>query len=350
MWRSATINLNVKWEDPDMKNQLLTTAIGALMAAGGMTAAHAQTPMRCSHQLPPSHAVAQVIDRWAAEVETLSNGEIDVQIFPADSLVGAGENITSVASGNIECAFSVQFQWGRTLPIMTVTTRPYSFADLDIWRNWDGSDAANFLEDRLRERGVENVVWLFQTNESVFTSNGDFLIQPEDFEGIKMRGLVPAFDASLEALGARAVSMSGGDVYQSLATGVIDAAMTGTDAAVSRSYYEVQDHFSIVPVISVYFHGYVNPDFYAGLSDEAKAALDEAGALASGWAVDAAIEAAAAAPGELEAQGANVYRLTDEENAALEAIMQPAFDERFGAEIEGAEELLQLIDQLRSES
>lgn len=126
--------------------------------------------------------------------------------------------------------------------------------------------------------------------------------------------------------------------------------MTGTDAAVSRNYYEVQDHFSIVPIISVYFHGYVNPEFYADLSDEARAALDEAGALAAGWAVDASIEAAAAAPGELEAQGVNVYRLTDEENAALEAVMQPAFDARFGAEIEGAEELLQLIDQLRSES
>lgn len=330
-----------------MKSAFLTTAAAAALLAGSTGIAAAQSEMRCSHQLPPAHAVAQVIDRWAEEVETRSAGEIDVQVFGANSLVGAGENITSVASGNIECAFSVQFQWGRTLPIMTVTTRPYSFADLDIWRNWDGSAAADFLEDRLRERGVENVVWLFQTNESVFTSNADYLIAPEDFQGISLRGLVPAFNASLEALGATPVSMSGGEVYQSLSTGVIDAAMTGTDAAVSRSYYEVQDHFSIVPVISVYFHGYVNPDFYAGLSETAQTALDEAGELAAGWAVDAAIEAAASAPGELEAQGVNVYRLTDEENAALEAVMQPAFDAAFGAEIEGAAELIELIDELR---
>jgi len=328
-------------------NTLSKALLGTSLAVLCGTGAYAETAMRCSHQLPPAHAVAQVIDRWAEEVETRSGGELDVQIFGANSLVGAGENIVSVASGNIECAFSVQFQWGRNLPIMTVTTRPFSFADLDIWRNWDGSAAANFLEDRLRERGVENVVWLFQTNESVFTSNGDFLIEPEDFDGISLRGLVPAFNSALEALGATPVSMSGGEVYQSLATGVIDAALTGTDAAVSRNYYEVQDHFSIVPVISVYFHGYVNPEFYAGLSDQARTALDEAGALAAGWAVDAAIEAAAAAPGELEAQGVNVYRLTDAENAALEAVMQPAFDAAFGSGIEGADELLALIDELR---
>jgi len=332
---------------------LSTALLGTALTLGTLPATPAAaeaSAMRCSHQLPPAHAVAQVIDRWAAEVETLSEGEIDVQIFPANSLVGARENITSTAKGDIECAFSVQFQWGRTLPIMTVTTRPFSFGDMNIWRNWHGSAAAEFLEDKLREKGVENVVWLFQTNDSVFTSNGDYLKDPEDFQGVKFRGLVPAFNAALEALGAAPVSMSGGEVYQALATGVIDGAMTGTGAAVARKYFEVQDHFAVVPVISVYFHGYLNPDYYASLSDTAKAALDEAGAKAATWAVEAAEAEAAAAPADLAAQGVNVYTLTAEENAALEAIMQPAFDARFSADDPDSQQLLDLIDQLRGGS
>lgn len=330
--------------------KLLSAALLGTGLALAATTATAATEMRCSHQLPPAHAVAKVIDRWAAEVETLSNNEIDVQVFGANSLVGAKENIVSTAKGDIECAFSVQFQWGRTLPIMTVTTRPFAFGDLNIWRNWDGSEAANFLEDKLREKGVENVVWLFQTNDSVFTSKGKYLKAPEDFAGVKMRGLVPAFNSAIEALGASPVSMSGGEVYQALATGVIDAAMTGTDAAVSRKYFEVQDHFTVVPVISVYFHGYVNPDWYAELSDAAKAALDEAGSKAAGWAVEAAEEAAAGAPEALAAKGVNVYTLTAEENAALEAVMQPAFDRTFGEGDADSQKLLELIDALRSGS
>jgi TRAP-type C4-dicarboxylate transport system substrate-binding protein len=243
--------------------------------------------------------LAQVIDRWAAEVETLSNGEIDVQLFGADSLVGANENITAVAKGDIECAFSIQFQWGRTLPIITVTTAPFAFADMNIWRNWDGSEAANFLEGKLREKGLENVVWLFQTNSSVFTSKGTPLLAPADFEGKKIRGLVPAFDAALAALGAAPTALPGSEVYQALATGVIDGGLTGTDAAVSRKYYEVQDQFVVSPVISVFFHGHVNPDFYAGLSDTAKAALDEAGGKAALWAIEAAEEGMTSAPAEL---------------------------------------------------
>lgn len=320
------------------------------IALSGTTALAEPAAMRCSHQLPPAHPLSGVMDRWAEEVETLSEGEIDVQMFGANSLVGAKENITATAKGDIECAFSVQFQWGRTLPIMTVTTAPYAFADMNIWRNWDGSEAADFLEEKLREKGVENVVWLFQTNTSVFTSNGDFLNQPAKFEGKKIRGLVPAFNASLEALGAAPVSMSGGEVYQSLATGVIDAALTGIGAAYARKYYEVQDHFTVVPVISVFFHGYLNPEFYASLSDNAKAALDEAGAKAAIWAIDAAEKVDAGGAAKLEGQGVEVHVNTDAENAALEAVMRPAFDAVFGADDPDNQKLLKLIDKLRSQS
>ncbi|WP_353476031.1 TRAP transporter substrate-binding protein DctP (plasmid) [Salipiger sp. H15] len=323
--------------------------IAAAMATLTSTAASADpTAMRCSHQLPPAHSVAKVIDRWAEEVETLSNGEIDVQVFGADSLVGANENILAVAKGEIECAFSVQFQWGKTLPIMTVTTAPYAFSDMRIWRNWDGSEAAQFLEEKLRSKGVENVVWLFQTNSSVFTSKGKPLAGPEDFAGMKIRGLSPAFDAGLAALGASPSAMPGSEVYQALATGVLDGALTGADAAVSRKYYEVQDQFVVSPVISVYFHGYLNPKFYQGLSDTAKAALDKAGHEAALWAVEAGEAAQQAAPAELEAKGVAVRTATEEENAAMEALMRPAFDEKFGTEDPDSAKLLELVEQLKS--
>ncbi|RMF33376.1 MAG: C4-dicarboxylate ABC transporter [Alphaproteobacteria bacterium] len=329
-------------------NILKTTLAAAIAAAGltGVAAAAEPTAIRCSHQLPPKHHIAQVIDRWAAEVEKLSGGTLDVQIFGANSLVGARENIVATAKGDIECAFSVSFQWGKTLPIMTVTVAPMAFGDLDMWRRWPDSEAAAFLTEKLREKGVQNVVWLFTTNTSVFTSNGKFLVKPEDFKGIKIRGLVPAFNASLEALGAAPVSMSGGKVYEALATGVIDAGLTDVSAAVSRKYYEVQDHFTVVPVISVYFHGYMNPAFYDGLTDAQKAALDEAGKKAAMWAIEASEKAAAAAPDQLREKGAQVHIATPEEIAALAAIMRPAFDAAFGGDDPDSKKMVELIRKL----
>ena len=323
-----------------------SAAIGAAIIAVTAPASQAATQMRCSHQLPPAHHIAKVVDRWAAEVETLSEGELDVQVFGADSLVGARENIVATAKGDIECAFSLNFQWGKTLPIMNVTVAPFAFGDIEIWKKWPTSEAAAFLDQKLLEKGVKNVVWLFQTNTSVFTTNGEPLVAPADFVGLKMRGLTPPFDAALAALGATPTAMPGSEVYQALATGVIDGAITDVAAAVSRKYYEVQDAFTVVPVLSAYLHGYLNPGFYDGLSDNSKAALREAGLKASEWAIEASTEAGSAGPAQLEAKGVKVHIATPAEIEALEAVMRPAFDKSFGEGDADSQQLLDLLGKM----
>jgi len=192
---------------------------------------------------------------------------------------------------------------------------------------------------------VRNVVWLFTTNTSVFTSKGKFLIAPADFKGMKIRGLEPSFNAALEALGAAPSSMSGSKVYQALATKVIDAGLTDVAAAVSRKYYEVQDHFVVTPVMSVYFHGYVNPKFYDGLSDKAKAGLAEAGKKAAMWAIEASEAAASKAPDQLRSKGAEVHITTAEENDALKAVMRPAFDKKFAGDAD-SQKLIELLGKI----
>jgi TRAP-type C4-dicarboxylate transport system substrate-binding protein len=330
-----------------MRNTTLfmTAATLSFTVAG---AAEAATAMRCSHQLPPAHHIAVVVDKWAAEVEKLSEGELDVQVFGADSLVKANDNILSVAKGDIECAFSLNFQWGKTLPIMNVTVGPYTMSSIEAWKKWPTSEAAAFLEEKLAEKGVKNIAWMFQTNVSVFTSKGKPLLKPDDFKGIKMRGIGPAFDRGLTAMGATTVAMPGSEVYQALATGVIDAAVTDVAAAYSRKYYEVQDHMTVLPVLAAYLHGYVNPAWYEGLSDKSKAALKQAGETAAGWALDASIEASADAPKQLEEKGVKVHIATDAENEAFKAAMQPAFAEGFAEEGgEDGKKLLDLVGKLQ---
>ena len=317
----------------------------AAVALFGYNAQAAET-MRCSHQLPPGHHIAKVVDKWAEEVKANAGDDLDVEIYGANSLVGAKQNIVSVAKGDVECAMSVNFQWGKTLPMMNVTLAPFAFQDLDMWRKWPNSEAAAFLGDKLLEKGVRNVAWLFTTNSSVFTSKGSYLLAPSDFEGVKIRGLVPAFNAALESLGSAPSSMSGSKVYQALATCVIDAGLTDVAAAVSRKYFEVQDHFVVLPVISVYFHMYVNPAWYDGLSDKAKSALKTAGDKAAVWAIEASEAASAAAPGQLREKGSNVHIATDAEIKALEAVMRPAFDKKFAGDDADSQKLVELIGKI----
>jgi C4-dicarboxylate-binding protein DctP len=330
--------------------KLIGLAGGLAVAMGVLSTplvAQAATEMKCSHQLPPAHHIAKVIDQWAAEIETLSDGEIDVQIFGANSLTGAKQNATAVAKGDIDCAFSINPQWGKTLPLMNVTLGPFAVSSLEELNNWDGSEAAQYLEEQLLTKGVKNVTWLFTTRSTAITSKGKPLTKPEDFVGVKIRGLGPVPDAGFVAMGAAPSAMSGSKVYQALSTGVIDAGLTDVSAAVSRKYYEVQDHVTVLPLFSIYFHGYVNPAWYDSLSDKGKMAVDEAGKKAAVWAIEASEISAAKAPAELEAKGMNVHIATDAEIEAFQKVMGPAFNKAFGdASGEQGKQLLILVDKL----
>ncbi|WP_210200364.1 TRAP transporter substrate-binding protein DctP [Cohaesibacter celericrescens] len=325
----------------------IMAGLALILGNTGLVSAADTTVMRCSHQLPPAHHIAKVIDRWAAEIETLSNGGIDVQVFGTNSLVGAKQNATSVAKGDIECAFSINPQWGKTLPLMNVTLGPFAVSSLEALQKWDGSEAAGFLEEKLLTKGVRNVTWMFTTRSTAITSNGGPLIAPGDFDGVKIRGLGPVPDAGFVAMGAAPSAMSGSKVYQALSTGVIDAGLTDISAAVSRKYFEVQDHVTILPLFSIYFHGYVNPKWYDGLSAANKSAVDEAGHKAAVWAIEASEASAAEAPAKLSEAGMAVHIATDAESAALQAVMGPAFDKAFGdASGEDGKKLLDLISKM----
>lgn len=330
-----------------MRYGLLGTSLAVALAAGLGAAEAAPVEMRVSHQLPPKHHIAQVIEKWGERIEQYSNGEIDVQIFGANQAFNAKQNYPAVAKGEIEAAFSVNFQWGKTIPEMNVTLKPYSVTDIDILRKWPGSEPARYLEGLLEKKGVKNVVWMFTTNMSAVTSKDRPLIRPEDFQGVKIRGLNPLVDAGLRALGAAPSAMSGSKVYQALQTGVIDAGLTDISAAYSRKYYEVQKYVTATPMFSVFFHGYVNPAWWNGLTDAQRAAIEKASAEAADLALEATLEAAARAPDQLREKGMIVHIHTPEEIAAMKAVMDPAFSKAFAeATGESGQKLLDMINAM----
>jgi C4-dicarboxylate-binding protein DctP len=327
-----------------MKKLIIGAA--SVLAIFSVSSANA-AKMRCSHQLPPKHHIAKVIDKWAAEVESQSNGGIDVQIFGANSLRNAKQNIGAVAKGDIECAFSVNFQWGKTVPTMNVTLKPYSVTDKSVLANWPGSEAASFLDKKLLEKGVRNTVWLFTTRMSAYTSKGAPLVKPDDFKGVKIRGINSLVDAGLSALGAAPSAMSGSKVYQALSTGVIDAGLTDISAAYSRKYYEVQDHVTVSPLFSVFFHGYLNPAWYDKLSATNKNALKIAGDKAAQLAIKMTEDSASKAPDQLREKGMKVHIHTASEISVMKGRMGPAFDKAF-ADATGADgkKLLEIISKM----
>ncbi|MGQ9369984.1 TRAP transporter substrate-binding protein DctP [Azospirillum sp. ST 5-10] len=330
-----------------MKN-IVAAGVAATAVLGLAGAAWAADPvvMRISHQLPPAHHIAKLVEQFAAAVEQSTNNAVDVQIFGASQAYKPEQNHPAVARGQVEAALAVNFQWGNTIPEMNVLTIPYYFTDLKRIEAFPGSAAAKFLEAKMEEKGVKNIAWFYTTRQSAFTSSTKPLIKAEDFEGVKIRGLNKLVDNALTAVGAAPAAMPGSEVYQALQTGVIDAGLTDISAAYSRKYYEVQKYATVTPFFSVYFHMYVNPAWWNGLTPDVRGAIEKAAVKAERDAIPLTEQTADEAVAELKAKGMQVHVHSPAEAKALESVMQPPVMEAFKKASDDAGKIIELVDKL----
>ena len=293
----------------------------ALLPSGAR--AEAAVTMRLSHQYPPAHHIAQVLEGFAADVAARSNGAVVVQIFPAQQLAKVSDNFPGVARGAFEAAVATNFTWGNTIPEMSAPTIPYLFTSLDRIRKFSDSEARTFLDAATARRAVRSLGWLFTTRATIFTSQKAPIITLADFQGLKIRGLNPMIDGGLSAVGAAPAATPAPEVTAALQSGVLDAGLTDVSAAVSRRYYEVQRFGTIAPFFSVFTQIYVNPRWWDGLSAPHRAVIEAAVKQAEAKAIDATEATAAAAVTELRAKGMTLHEQTDAEAATWSAAMQP---------------------------
>lgn len=326
------------------RRALIAAALSVAVAGPALAAEYT---MRISHQFPPTHQTAVNLDQFKKEVEADTKGRVNVQIFGAAQLFKPNQNHPAVASGKIEAAAILNFQWGGTIPEMSVTVIPYLMTSVAKQKAFMGSDAAKLLDAKMAARGVTNIAWIVDTNDGIFTSNKKLLVAPADFQGLKIRGLNKLFDAGLAAMGAQPSSMPGSEVYQALQTGVLDAGFTGLRAANSRKFYEIQKFGVASNVILAFDNLVVNPAWWNGLPADVRGAIQKA----ADRAVQRSILTRDGVPPEdvkvLNDKGMKAVALTKAQEKAMADAMQPAVKKEFLRETapDGVK-LLEMINRL----
>ena len=161
---------------------LAATALASLGLCGSAFAA--DYTMRISHQFPPTHHTAGSLDQFAKEVEAATKGRVDVQIFGAAQLFKPNQNHPAVASGKVESAAILSFQWGGTIPEMSVSVIPYLMTSVAKQKAFIGSEASKLLDAKMEARGVKNIAWIVDTNDGIFSSSRERLVTPADCSGV----------------------------------------------------------------------------------------------------------------------------------------------------------------------
>ncbi|HSG76593.1 MAG TPA: TRAP transporter substrate-binding protein DctP [Burkholderiales bacterium] len=324
----------------NLKAKFGLAAFATLVAAGAQAA---DITMRLSHQFPPAHHSAKNMEQFAADVKANTNGKVEVQIFGAAQLYKPNQHHAAVAGGKIESAIVLSFQWGGTIPEMNVTIIPYFMSSVDKMKKFPGSEAARMLDAKMLEKGVKNIAWLVDANDGIFTSAKAPLIKPEDFKGVKIRGLSKLWDEGLVAMGAAPSAMPGSEVYQALQTGVIDAGFTGVQAAHSRRFYEVQKFGVASNIILAYDNLIVNPEWWEKLPADVKKGILDALEKAEARVMPKDDAIPPEHLQQLRDKGMNVTELSAGQKKVMADAMQPAVIKAFSASSPDAPRLLELI-------
>ena len=324
-----------------------TLLAAAVVSAVSGPAMAAEFTMRISHQFPPTHHTAINLEQFAKDVSAATKGRVEVQNFGAAQLFKPNQNHPAVASGKVEAAAILSFQWGGNIPEMSVTIIPYLMTSVAKQKAFIGSPASQLLDAKMEAKGVKNIAWIVDTNDGIFTSAKAPLVKPADFGGLKIRGLNKLFDQGLSAMGASPSAMPGSEVYQALQTGVIDAGFTAVKAAYSRKFYEVQKFGVASNIILAYDNLVVNPAWWNGLPADVRQAIQQA----ADKAVQRSIRTKDGVPAEdvkaLNDAGMQTTVLTKAQEQAMADAMQPAVKKEFLLETgpDGVK-LLEMVNKL----
>ncbi len=218
------------WEEyiMDRRSFLKNASIGAGAAAATTLAAPAVRAQTTSEMVIVSTwprdfpGLGTSAQRLAARIGELTEGRINVQYFAAGERVGAFDSFDEVASGNAQAYIGADYYWKGKHPAWAYfTSVPFglTYAEMDAWMKFGGGQ--ELWDELADEYGLQN----FAAGNTGVQMGGWFNKRVEtadDLKGLKMR--IPGLGGDVMAkLGASPVSLPGGQIYENLVSGAIDA-------------------------------------------------------------------------------------------------------------------------------
>ena len=166
--------------------------------------------------------LGQMPERFAHALRQMSGGALDVRVYAAGELVGATDVFDATQTGAVDMYHSAEYYWqGKSRGFNFFTSVPGGMTAPEIM-GWIDHAGGQALWDEL-SNGFN--IQAFQAGNTGHQTGGWFkreIRRLEDFRGLKMR--IPGLGGEvLRRLGGSSVRLAGGEIYQSLQSGAIDA-------------------------------------------------------------------------------------------------------------------------------
>jgi len=205
--------------------------------------------------------------RLADRITAMSDGRLTVKVSSAGELVPPLQSLDAVIEGSAEMSHGAAYYWqGKSKALAFFTGVPYGMTanELSAWIRYMGGQEV--WDEVYAQFGVKG----FLSGQTGTQAGGWFrneLKAVNDIKGLKFR--TPGLGGQVwEKLGATVVNMAGGEIFQALQSGALDAAeFVGPYNDLALGFYQVAKHY--------YFPSFVEP----GLATELAVNLDKYNSL-----------------------------------------------------------------------
>jgi tripartite ATP-independent transporter DctP family solute receptor len=208
------------------------------------TDAQAQQRLRVASNFPVEHTASKALEIFKQNLEAATKNELQVDVFPAMQLGGAGENTDQIRSGTIFAAITSIAYFTRIVPDYEAVSLPFLFKSRDVAFKVIDGPVGQILDNKMAQRGLVSLGYGELGFRHVTTSNRP-IRTVTDFKNLKVR-LQPN-EVHLEtfrALGANPVAMDVKELYSALQQGVLDGQENPYNIIVTRKFNEVQKNLS----------------------------------------------------------------------------------------------------------
>ena len=166
--------------------------------------------------------LGQMPNRFAEAMHLMSDGRIEVKVFAAGELVGATECFDATSTGAADMYHAAEYYWqgkARGFSFFTAVPMGMTAAEIMGWCEFGGG------QELWDELSAKFNIKAFQAGNTGHQTGGWFrkkMESLEDFKGLRMR--MPGLGGEvIRQLGGTAVTLPGGEIYQALQSGSIDA-------------------------------------------------------------------------------------------------------------------------------
>jgi C4-dicarboxylate-binding protein DctP len=296
----------------------------ALVIAGANNLA-AQTVIKFGHDQPESSSHHKAALKWKELVESRSNGQIKVNIFPALLLGSATQMAEQVQAGALEVAILPTAWLAPLAPSLQVLDLPFLFPTRDsLYKMIDGPVADELLKP-LNKVNIQGIAF-WQSGFKQFT--GHFRIrEPGDFKGHKFRTMPAAvIQEQFRAFGSTPTVINFSELYSALQQNVVDGQENPIETISLMRFHEVQKYITISDHSFLAYVFLTNKPFFDKLPEAQRKIIVDAAKEAGKFQRTLIEDAEKHHLDVFRKAGLEITTLTPEQRAKFQEASRPVYD------------------------